>query len=128
MSELRLDKSKITHIIIKDKNPKIGLMGHIYLYRPEKVVKNRFWFDTSYPEAYYLNGIYCLDAGMCTNAYYTPDEAMAKDFLIEDNQLFYKPLAMFFIGNHKVDELNFSTLEEAKTYCDINFPQINYVL
>jgi hypothetical protein len=125
MDELRLDKSKVTHITITDKSSKIGYMGYEYFLLPEKTVTHWFSKDTIYPEAYYANGKYTTYSNL-GEPYYTKEEIYdLPNLYFDGNMLYEKAYVNIHIGKFVVKTLYFKTLQEAKNYCNMNFPNVN---
>ena len=45
-----------------------------------------------------------------------------------DGDLWYLPKVSIFCGEKLIKEKTFNTTEEAKEYCDVNFPNVNIIL
>lgn len=119
MNQTRINPDLVSHIKICDKTQTD------YVYKSKKVHKYLFGlYKEVEPAGYYTINLFCNEVLI-----FTIDEVKESvDVFDIDGVLYYKPCVEVFSGGKKIKTRYFNTLEEAKEYCDINFPNIKTVI
>lgn len=120
--ELRINKSLVTHIKIYDQED----TGKIWC--EEKTVKTFFNLFTveRYSAGFYFEGR--QDYWNYYGFFSKEDADQCVDLTHNNLYLFHRPKAEIFAGQEKLKVKYFDTVEEAKGYCEKNFPNVNVVL
>lgn len=133
--ELRINKDKVSHIKIFD--VRRGVQEEYWNNKYYKLLpktRKREWFFIftwmeTYEEAYYRNGEYDKD-DMFTSGYdfYTKEEVGdLEGVFIDGDELYTKPIIKIYSNDYLLKSKFFDTLDEAKSYCDNNFPNVNVI-
>jgi hypothetical protein len=126
--EIRLDKTKVTHIKIKDgfKGISTGLGIKQYKFLKANYVKFFNWKHLQFKAGFWRDGKQ-NEARFC--AMYETDEILNNEsFVVDDNWVYTKPSAIIYVGEQVIKTLYFIDLDSAKRYCDINFPNVNFTI
>lgn len=127
-SEIRLDKSKVTHIVIKDsfKGIDTGWGVYQYSYCEAKYAKFLWWRFLTHDAGYWRDGEQELRR-ICP--FYEEDE-VAQDpmYVVKWGCVYSKISVSIFIGKKVTKELFFDDLESARRFCDNNFHNVNFII
>jgi hypothetical protein len=127
LKETRLDKSKISHIEIKDSFKGIDNGWGIkqYKYCQTTYIKFLRWRFFNQKAGYWENGI----QDFYSSSMYTREEILNNDmYYINDLFVYTKTTVSIYVGEKLVKKLFFSDFESAKKYCDINFNNVNFLI
>jgi|694.fasta_scaffold04517_44 hypothetical protein len=127
LTEIRLDASKVTHVKIKDSFKGINNGWGVKQYK--------------YCEAKYFNFLWRKylehEAGYWRDGKQKPNrlspmydgEEVQKDpmYLVCDGWVYTKAELIIYVGAKEIKSLYFNNIETAKTYCNINFQNLNII-
>lgn len=115
--ETRINPNQVSHIKIK------RLQKTKYFWIPEKTRSFLFGlFKSTIKEGYYYwNTVFEGEV-----VYFANEKCV--DMVDIDGDLWYLPKVSIFCGEKLIKERYFNTFEEAKEYCNINFPNVNITL
>ena len=126
--ETRLDKTKVTHIKIKDgfKGISTGWGIKQYKFLEAKYHKLFKWKWLFYKAGFWRDGK-PNEARLC--AMYDTDKILNNEsFVVEDDWVYTKPSVIIYVGEQVIKTLYFIDLDSSKRYCDINFPNVNFTI
>lgn len=127
-SEIRLDKSKATHIVVKDsfKGVDAGFGIKQYKYCEAKYTRFLWWKFLSYDAGYWREG---KQYESCLTPMY-PKEKIEENskYSIHEDWVYTNVRVRLFVGEKIIKELFFLDLDSAKRYCDTNFHNINFII
>jgi hypothetical protein len=126
--ETRLDKTKVTHIKIKDgyKGINTGWGIKQYKFCVAKYVKFLLWSFLIRDEAYWSDG---KQIESWRSPMYKIDEiANNESYIIHEGWVFTKPRVIVYVGEQVIKTLYFADLDSAKRYCDNNFHNVNFII
>jgi hypothetical protein len=127
-SELRLDKSKVTHIKIIDSVKGIDTGWGVKQYKDcEAIYANILWWRyLNYEAGYWKNG---KQYSSCVSPIYDKDEINNNEkYFVQDGWVFTKVKVIVFIGEEAIKFIYFNDMDSAKKYCDFNFSDVNFVI
>lgn len=136
MNELRINKDRVSHIEIYDTIKGIQKSGHVinnsYELLPRKEERIKYFipfFNETliYPEAYYKNGVYEL-SDYWTYSYTKEEINDIRGLYISGIDVWTKVFVKIYAGSHMIKSLYFDNIEEAKKYCEDNFPNVNIII
>lgn len=117
MNQLKINKDQVSHIRIYD------IKKSKYFYKPEKTKKYLFGlFKKANLEGYYSTSFERYFLVFTMKEVYN-----SVHFRNIDGILWYNPYIEIFAGKDMVPKC-FKTVEEAKEYVTINFPNVNVVI
>lgn len=118
MNQLRINKDLVTHIKIYDSKIVENYRGEKYKHLKAHMFKF-LWFIPAqyYEEGYYRNGVY--DTWYCNDG----KDIRYKDV---DGFLWINVRVEIFAQKELITTEYFNSLEEAKEYCNTNFPNVNF--
>lgn len=116
MVELRINKDLVTHIKIHD-----WKKSHYY-FKPALTTTYFFGlYKETEREGYYLKG------DRFEWFEFTVDEVKKAIDVVDKNEvLWYKPKIEIFTQKEKIKTFYFNTVEQAKDFCNTNFPNVNF--
>jgi hypothetical protein len=118
MNELRINKDLVTHIKIYD----LEYSGYYYL--PEIKVKT-WWGGTKVKQE---EGIYKKYRDWWIERKYSVEYFEKEYKFVRIKDKYYEPIhIMIFAGETKLKYKRFNSLQEAKEYCDREFPNIKTI-
>jgi len=128
LKETRLDKSKVTHIKIKDAFKGVDAGWGIKQYKFCEAKYGRFLWRRylQCAEGFWRDG---KQYSSCLYPFYEPKEILGnKRFSIQDGWVYTKTSVKVFVGEKEIKELFFDDLDSAKRFSDINFPNVNFII
>jgi hypothetical protein len=127
-SEIRLDKSKVTHIVIRDKFKGIDNGRGVKQYKFCEAVYIQIlrWKFFNLKEGYYRDG---RQSESAISPYYTKQEIEEDSgYLVDAGWVYTKVKVSIFVQDKLIKKLFFLDLESAKSYCDVNFENVDFVI
>jgi hypothetical protein len=113
-----IDKSKVTHIVVKD------LIKTNLVWYDEVKEKTLFFGLITLSDGYY-SGYYDR---VPTNWFYEMIPTTTKESIDINGVLHYLPKIEIYTNDKKIDVKYFDHIENALTFCKIEFPNVNYNL
>lgn len=127
-SETRLDKSKVTHIKIKDKFNGIDTGWGVKKYKYCKATYYKLfgykWLKAE--EGYWRDG---KQISSCLSPMYDAEQVASEPkYMTKDGWVYTKASVKVFVGDKLIKTLFFLEIETAIKYCDNNFNNINFII
>lgn len=122
--ELRIREDSIDYVKIYDSE------RTYYSYLPEKQEK---WFFglipwEYYPSGYYKYSRYKKQMGMLLDYYSEKEISQGDRYTVVGQRVYIKPGISIFTKNECIKTKYFHTLEQAKRYCNENFPNLKVII
>jgi len=113
-----IDKEKVTHIEIN------GLIKTEYFWHDE-FKEIRKLFGLFLVKEGYKSGFYDRSP---TSWFYSRIPELCEGSININGFLYWKPLIKVYVNNKRVGIKYFDTIEQAKYFCKLEFPNVNYNL
>ena len=129
LKETRLDRSKVTHIKIKDSFKGVDTGWGIKQYKFCEAKYGKFlwiWKYLKSEEGFWRDG---KQYSSCLSPMYTVEEvSKCPNYSVQDGWVHTKVSVKVFVGEKLIKELFFDDLDSAKRFSDINFPNVNFII
>ena len=126
--EIRIDKSKVTHLIIKIGYNGIDTGWGVKQYKfCEATYRSLFGFKWKKTDAgYYRDG---KQSSSFLSPIYEKDEVEKnEEYMIFSGWVFTKTRVFIYIGSEMIKVLYFDGIESAEEYCRTNFTNVKFII